>query len=56
MIDLKALKDESLRFPEPLKSLIELAKDRMDDQEFISEFLKLRKKAREMDAERREIR
>ena len=35
MIDLKPLKQEAVKLPEPLKSIIEMSKDSMPEQEFI---------------------
>ncbi len=49
MIDLKPLKNESRKFEEPLKSIMEMAKDKMSEQDFIDFFLSLRRKARETD-------
>lgn len=56
MIDLKQLKSEAVKFPEPLKSIIEIARNTMSEEEFITFFLNLRKKAREMDAKNKEVR
>ena len=50
MISLKPLKESAVNFPEPMKSIIEIAKDPMSKQEFIDFFIGLRKKARELDA------
>ena len=55
MIDTKPLKEQSVKFPEPLKSIIEMTKDTMPEREFIDFFISLRKKAREMDAELKEV-
>jgi predicted nucleotide-binding protein (sugar kinase/HSP70/actin superfamily) len=49
MIDLKPLKNESRKFEEPLKSIMEMAKDKMSEQDFVEFFISLRKKARETD-------
>ena len=54
MTDLKPLKNESTRFTEPLRSIIEISKDSMPEQEFIDFFIGLRKKARELDIKQRE--
>ena len=54
MIDIKPLKEQSVKFPEPLKSIIEMTKDTMPAQEFIDFFLNLRKKSREIDAKQKE--
>lgn len=54
MIDIKPLKEQSVKFPEPLRSIIEMTKDTMPEREFIDLFMGLRKKAREMDAELKE--
>ena len=55
MIDIKPLKEQSMKFPEPLKSIIEMTKDTMPEQEFIDLFMGLRKKARELDAKQKEV-
>ena len=52
MISLKPLKESAMKFPEPLKSIIELSKDSMPEQEFIDFFLNLRKKSREIDGQK----
>ena len=52
MIDTKPLKNESVKLPEPLKSIIEMSKDSMPEQEFIDFFLNLRKKSREIDGQK----
>lgn len=52
MINLKMIKGEKERFPEPLRTLIDMSPDQMEENEFINFFIKLRKKAREMDAQR----
>ncbi len=49
MIDLKPLKNESTKFPEPLKSIIEMSKDSMPEKDFVDFFISLRRKARDMD-------
>lgn len=49
MIELKLLKDEAVKLPEPLKTLILTAKDQMSNEEFLVEFLKWRKTARAME-------
>lgn len=54
MINTKPLKEQATKFPEPLKSIIEISKDSMPDQEFVDFFIGLRKKAREIDAISRE--
>lgn len=54
MIDLKPLKSESSRYQEPLKTVIEMQKDSMVENEFIDLFLSMRKKAREIDAQNKE--
>jgi hypothetical protein len=51
MIDTRSIKEESVKFPDPLKSIIELSKDKMPEQDFIDFFISLRKKARKMDTE-----
>ena len=52
MIDTKPLKEQSHKFQEPLKSLIEIQRDAMSVSDFISLFMTLRKKARELDAKK----
>lgn len=54
MINIKPLKEQSDKFQEPLKSLIEIQRDAMPESDFISLFMALRKKARELDAKQRE--
>ena len=54
MIDIKPLKEQSMKFPEPLKSIIEMTRDKMPEREFIDLFMGLRKKARELDAKQKE--
>jgi hypothetical protein len=49
MIDLKPLKNESTKFPEPLKSIIEMSKDSMPEKDFVDFFISLRMRARDMD-------
>ena len=41
MISLKPLKESAVNFPEPMKSIIEIAKDPMSKQEFIDFFIGL---------------
>ena len=54
MINTKPLKEQDVKLPDPLKSIIEMSKDSMPDQEFVAFFISLRKKAREIDAHNRE--
>ncbi|MCL4444756.1 MAG: hypothetical protein M1464_03805 [Candidatus Thermoplasmatota archaeon] len=54
MIDIKPLKEQSMKFPEPLKSIIEMTKDTMPEREFIDLFMGLRRKARELDSKQKE--
>ena len=54
MIDARPLKEQSNKFREPLKSIIEMQKDSMAENEFIDLFLSMRKKAREIDAQNKE--
>ena len=54
MIDIKPLKEQSVKFPEPLKSIIEMTKDTMPEREFIDLFVGLRRKARELDSKQKE--
>ena len=49
MINTKPLKEQAAKLPEPLKSIIEMSKDSMSDQDFIDFFINLRKKGRELD-------
>ncbi len=55
MIDLKPLKDESLKFPDPIKSIVEMQRNGMPETDFIDFFINLRRKAREIDTENREV-
>ncbi|WP_287951030.1 hypothetical protein [Acidiplasma sp.] len=55
MIDLKPLKSDSIKYPEPIKSIIEMQKDTMSVNDFIEFFMGLRKKAREMDIKNKEL-
>ena len=50
MINIKELKNQSVKYPEPLKSIIEMSKNTMSAEDFIDWFLTLRQKARELDA------
>ena len=54
MIELKPLKEQSARFPEPMKSIIEMSKDSMPEQEFVDFFINLRKKCRQIDGQKEE--
>ena len=54
MIDIKPLKEQSVKFPEPLKSIIEMTKDTMPEREFIDFFISLKRKARELDVKQKE--
>ena len=54
MIDIKPLKEQSVKFPEPLKSIIEMTKDTMPEREFIDLIVGLRRKARELDSKQKE--
>lgn len=49
MTDLKSLKSEALKLPEPLRTLILTAKDSMGNEEILAEFMKWRKSARAME-------
>ncbi len=51
MINLRPLKDEAGKFPEPVRTVLDLTPDRMPQQDFLVEFFALRKKARELDRE-----
>jgi hypothetical protein len=55
MIDLRPLKSESPKLPESLKSVIEMQKGSMQDQDFVDFFIGLRRKAREIDSQNREV-
>ena len=55
MIDIKSLKSDSMKYPEPLKSIIEMQKNAMNEQEFLDWFVSLRKKARELDIKKNEV-
>ena len=55
MIDLKHLKSEFQKYPDPLKSVLELSKDTMGNEEFVDFFISFRKKAREIDIKNREV-
>ena len=50
MINIKPLKERATKFPEPIRSILEMQKDSMREQEFVDFFIGLRKKAREIDA------
>jgi hypothetical protein len=54
MIDTIPLKEQSVKFSEPLKSIIEMTKDTMPEKDFVEFFIGLRKKARELDAKQKE--
>ena len=49
MINIKELKNEALKFPEQLRSMVEMQKDKMTPEDFIDLIMKLRDKARKMD-------
>ena len=53
MIELKPLKERAVKLPEPMKSILEMTKDSMPEQEFIDLFMGLRKKARELDSKQK---
>lgn len=53
MIELKPLKEQAVKLPEPMKSILEMTKDSMPEQEFIDLFMGLRKKARELDSKQK---
>ena len=55
MINTKPLKEQCVRFPEPMKSILEMAKDSMPEQEFIDFFISLRRKGRELDTKQKEV-
>ena len=49
-IDIRGIKEESIKFPEPLKSMIQMQKDFLSSDDFIEFFITIRHKARELDA------
>ena len=49
-INLKPFKNDAVKYPEPIKSIIEMQKDAMSVDDFIDFFIGLRHKARELDA------
>jgi hypothetical protein len=55
VINLKPLQDDASKYGEPLKSVIEMQKDSMPEKDFIDFFIGLRKKARELDAQKKEV-
>jgi len=54
MISIKPLKESASEFQEPIRSVIQMSKNEMSEQDFIDFFIELRKKAREMDNEKKE--
>lgn len=54
MINIKALKESAPDFQEPIRSVIQMQKDSMPEQDFIDFFIGLRKKARQMDSVKKE--
>jgi hypothetical protein len=52
MINTKPLKEQATKFPDPFRTVIQMQKDEMPEQEFIDFFISLRKKAREIDVSR----
>ena len=50
MIDTRPLKDQSVKFPDPIKSILEMSKDSMQERDFVDFFMNLRRKARELDS------
>ena len=55
MINTKPLKDSASQFPDPLKSVLEMQKDTMPEKDFIDFFISMRKKARQIDSEHKEV-
>jgi hypothetical protein len=49
MIDLKELKQDALKFPEPLRSILQMQKESMTEADFSEFVVNLLKKAREID-------
>ena len=49
-VDIRGFKEESIKFPEPLKSMIQMQKDFLSSDDFINFVITLRHKARELDA------
>ena len=54
MIELKPLKERAVKLPEPMKSIIEMSKDSMPEQDFLEFFINLRKKCRQIDGQKEE--
>lgn len=54
MINIKALKESAPEFQEPMRSVIQMSKNEMSEGDFIDFFIGLRKKARQMDNEKKE--
>jgi hypothetical protein len=48
-MNITGLKNDAMKYPEPLKSMIMSEADVIEDQEFVSKFLMWRKLARSMD-------
>lgn len=55
MIDMKPLKDEAAKLQEPLRSIVEMSKNTMSESDFIDFFISMRKKAREIDSQNKEV-
>lgn len=55
MIDLKGMKEEAAKFPEPLRSILEMQKDSMSESDFPEFMVNLLRKAREMDVRNKEV-
>lgn len=53
MISLKPLKESASEFQEPIRSVIQMQKDSMPEKDFVDFFISLRRKAKEMDNEKR---
>ena len=54
-INLKPFKNDAVKYPEPIKSIIEMQKDVLSANDFIDFFMGLRRKAREMDIKNSEV-
>lgn len=52
MVSLREVKDIAGAYPAELRSLIETAPDVMTEDEFLAEFLRWRRKARQLDAQK----
>lgn len=53
MIDLRPLKDDAFKFPDPIRSMIQSEDDFLQEEQFIKKFIKWRQKASEIDSLRK---